>query len=283
MFKNQNYCDGKYESLDVRFTKACDNACSFCIDKQTGAPSFGATDVDKMIQSTLSSGIKKVFILGGEPLLQPFKVLQYIKGIRSFVDEIYITTSLPFQIIKYQSICDEIFSLINGLYISIQSTSWRINNQILQARSQHNRLDILKSLNLKMADKIRVNLNLVKGGIDSKEILLHALHQLEDIGCLHIKINELQNNTNIYVSFEEIMGIKMKNPYSGGCNTQITLLPYTDRMKIFLKRSCFIVESSRKANMMDLFKAIYRRWFAKLTTNKHRVVYENGQIEKDWI
>lgn len=29
----QNSCDGAFSSLDVRFTKRCDNNCEFCIEK----------------------------------------------------------------------------------------------------------------------------------------------------------------------------------------------------------------------------------------------------------
>lgn len=31
---NKNCCDGIYNSIDVHFTRLCDNNCGFCIDKQ---------------------------------------------------------------------------------------------------------------------------------------------------------------------------------------------------------------------------------------------------------
>lgn len=66
MFKFCNSCDGAYDSLDVRFTKACDNDCAFCIERN-GINSLGLTNVEKMIDSTIKSGINSVLILGGEP------------------------------------------------------------------------------------------------------------------------------------------------------------------------------------------------------------------------
>lgn len=77
MFTMKNSCDGYYSSLDVRFTKVCDNHCDFCIEKD-GLKSLGRTNVDNLIQSTIDSSIKDILILGGEPFLQPKKLLRYI-------------------------------------------------------------------------------------------------------------------------------------------------------------------------------------------------------------
>ena len=89
-----NSCDGIYDSLDVRLTKACDNRCEFCIERE-GLESLGNTKVDKLITSTIKSGKKDILILGGEPLLNPKIALEYIQGIREYVETIYLTTSLP--------------------------------------------------------------------------------------------------------------------------------------------------------------------------------------------
>lgn len=96
MFKKKiNSCDGIYNgSLDVRFTKACDNRCAFCIKRQ-GIDSLGKTDVSQLIKKTIVSDKKNTLILGGEPLLNIEDVLEYVKGIRNYVDNIYLTTSLP--------------------------------------------------------------------------------------------------------------------------------------------------------------------------------------------
>ena len=92
--KKLNSCDGLYhDSLDVRFTKACDNRCPFCIERN-GIDEKG-TNVEKMIESTIKSPKKDILILGGEPLLMLDKVYEYVIGIRSHVRNIYITTSLP--------------------------------------------------------------------------------------------------------------------------------------------------------------------------------------------
>lgn len=82
MFKKKiNSCDGIYnDSLDVRFTKMCDNNCAFCIERG-GIDSFGKTNVKKLIKETIISGKKNILILGGEPLLNIEDTLEYVVGI----------------------------------------------------------------------------------------------------------------------------------------------------------------------------------------------------------
>lgn len=164
-----NSCDGIWnDSLDVRFTKKCDNNCSFCIEK-TGIDSLGDTNIPEIIKNTKKSGKKNILILGGEPFTSPTLLLQYIKGIRDCVQNIYITTSLPKTIDTSNSLIKEILNLIDGLNVSLQHYDWNINNYVLRASSKHNRIEILKNLNEIIADRIRVSINLVNGNIDTKE------------------------------------------------------------------------------------------------------------------
>lgn len=273
----KNSCDGKYNSMDVRFTKSCDNDCPFCIEK-TGLDSLGKTDVKALIESTIASNIKDILILGGEPFLLPEKLLEYVKGIRSHVDTIYITTSLPKTLIDQKSICHEIIDLVDGLNVSIQHYSSMRNNDVLRASSRHNRILLLKELNTMFARKIRTSINLTKSGISDKGALLATLIMLEEVGCKHIKINELQNSDE-YISYEDIMGVKMKSPYSHGCQTEID--HFDTEMKITLKRSCFITEKSRNATLLDIAKIAAKKFSTH--RNDFKVLYENGRTEVCWL
>lgn len=280
-----NSCDGIYnDCLDVRFTKSCDNNCAFCIEKN-GINSLGDTDVNHMIQNTIQSNKQTVLILGGEPFLKPNKLLQYIQGIRPHVQYIYITTSLPKTIDMNNNIITDILDMIDGLNVSLQHYDWIINNDILNARSKHNRIEILADIlkNEIIRPKVRVSINLVKGYIDSKEKLMSCIELLHSINCQHIKINELQNvSKDIYVSFEDIMNLKMKSPYTFGCQTDVSQLFDKYNMKFILKRSCFVVKdkSIAKATIWDLIKAIRKR-FDK-TYNNMCVMYENGMVSDGW-
>lgn len=273
----QNSCDGAYSSIDVRFTKACDNSCSFCIEKD-GLDSLGKTDVDALIKGTLDSQIKNVLILGGEPFLQPEKLLQYIIGIANHVDTIYVTTSLPETFITKSNICDLIMDRITGLNVSVQHYDWRVNNILFNAIHNHDRMGVLFKLNQVWANKIRTSINLNSEGINNYDKLLITLYNLQDIGCQHVKINELQH-TDQFVSFEEITGYKMKSPFAYGCQTEVKLIGVN--MKLTLKRSCFVVEDSLEATFSDLIKGLLRKLIKP--KNKFQVIYENGKKENTWL
>lgn len=273
-----NSCDGIYSSsLDVRFTKLCDNDCSFCIERN-GLASLGPTDVETMIQSTIDSGLQTILILGGEPFLQIDKLYTYVKGIRSHVKEIFITTSLPKQLDINNIKVLQILSIINGLNVSIQHHDPEINNKILIARSGHNRLEQLgRILSLSVIDSkaIRVSINLVKGHIDTKEKIDECLAYLYGLGTTHVKINELQNS-NQYVNFESVYGMKLPSPYSNGCQYDIQI----HKMRVTLKRSCFVVEESLYPSVMDIIKTVIRR--LKPAKTSCTVMYEDGSISNGW-
>ena len=281
-----NACDGIYSNcLDVRFTKSCDNNCSFCIEKN-GIDNLGETNVNQMIVNTIKSNKKTVLILGGEPFLNLNKLLQYIKGIRSYVQNIYITTSLPKTIDLNNNVVLDILNIIDGLNVSLQHYDWVINNDILNASSKHNRLEILLNIlkNESIRPKVRVSINLVKGYIDDKEKLMTCINLLHKMNCKHIKINELQNvSKDVYVSFEDIMDIKMKSPYSFGCQTDISEMFKDLNMKFTLKRSCFVVKDKDivKVNISDLIKAIKKRF--DRSCNNMCVMYENGMVCDGWM
>jgi molybdenum cofactor biosynthesis enzyme MoaA len=271
-----NSCDGAYSSLDVRFTKYCDNACPFCVEK-TGIEAM-KMNVQEMVKSTITSGIKNVLILGGEPFLYPSSLIYYIKGIREHVDKIYITTSLPATFAVNPELCNEILDLIDGLNVSIQHYIPEVNNMALRASKTHNRIDILKELNKEYADKIRTSINLVAGIIWDKDSLTKCLKALDNIGCKNIKINELQNS-GMYSSYEKCMGIKLPSPFAHGCQTSIKIEGI--KANLILKRSCFMTESSGRASILDMAKA-FLRIFIK-SNHKFKVLYENGKIENGWL
>lgn len=61
----RNCCDGIYNSIDVHFTKACDNNCGFCIDKKyNGFNLFkgGKNMYTKLLRKILITG--KIFEFG---------------------------------------------------------------------------------------------------------------------------------------------------------------------------------------------------------------------------
>lgn len=250
----QNNCESASINLDVCFTKQCDNNCSFCIEK-THFSSLDKPNVINLIEYTISSKIKNIYIIGGESFLFPNELYNYINGIRKFVDIISISSSIPSTFHKNKQICDDIINLIDMLNITIQHPNWLTNNKLLNSPINYNKLEILKKLNKKYPNKIITTINLSKGGIDTKNMLMKTLIHLEEIGCKSIKINELRNSDK-YVSYEKIMGIKMKSPFVYGCNNNIDIKGI--KSKLILQRSCFLTEETKPITIIELIKYLIK-------------------------
>lgn len=274
-----NSCDGYYkDSLDVRFTKMCDNSCPFCIEKSgiTGKP----TNVPAMIAATKESGKTTVLILGGEPFLLMSELKEYIEGIHLFVKEIYITTSLPITIQENLDLFCEIANMVTGINISFQHYDDTKNNEIMHASRPYNRTELLKKLcDMGYADKFRVSINLVKGSIDTMEKIESFLWTMENLGVKHVKINELQHADELYISFEKAYGINLPSPFSHGCQNSISLSGH--KLQITLKRACFCVNNSLKASFPDLCKAVIKRTTKKYCGHQ-MVLYEDGTLSSGW-
>ena len=279
-----NACDGAYSSVNVRFTKDCDNNCAFCVERN-GLSSLGRPNPEKITQAIIDSGIKDVLILGGEPFLYVDELLTCCRLIRPHVDAIRITTALPKIFSTHiDPRLEEIFSLIDGLNVSIHSIVHDENMRAFGAKFQHDRLDCIEELNRFIPMKVRVSLTLSKGAIDSRGALVDAVAVLLRIGCMSIKINELQNAPDHYVSYERIMEIRMPSPYAYGCQTQVTHFDHVafNPCTIIVKRSCFLVEPSANPTIMDVVKCARKRWF-KCPKNAFAVVYEDGSSCNRWL
>lgn len=283
-----NSCDGIYDSLDVRLTKACDNRCEFCIERE-GLESLGNTKVDKLITSTIKSGKKDILILGGEPLLNPKIALEYIQGIREYVETIYLTTSLPKSLTTKEGnkIFREIIKLLDGINISVHHNLSEVNNNVLKSTNPFNRMEFLSEM-LKwneFANKTRICCNLVSGYIDSKENIDSFIKDMSKMGVKHVKLNELQNvDANTYISFEKVYNVNMKSPFAYGCQTDISHIFEDYGIKVTLKRSCFCNKdlSIAKATFADLLKCIHKRISPNSTKSKLKVLYENGDLYDGW-
>jgi len=278
MLSFSNSCDGYYRSIDVRFCKRCSNACSFCIERN-GIKQCGCTNVAEITKSTLSSDRDNVLILGGEPLEEIEKARDYVKNIRKYKKHIYLTTSLPKDIYEHPDTFYEIMEMLDGLNVSLQHYDPDINNDVLNAGFRHDRIQMLEGICRKWPHKVRVSINLVKGYIDSRKEIDKFLDVMESIGVKHVKINELQNEEEIYVSFEKAYGMKLKSPYAHGCQHDVSI---RDNMRVTLKRACFCVNSNLEASFADLIKAVLKK-LMNIHPEPQVVIYENGMVSNGWI
>ena len=274
--KFNNTCDGYYNAMDVHFTNACDNNCNFCIDKMYAKQNI-KTNIYAMIKSVKKEKPEIMLILGGEPFLIASELYKFVTEIRNNVKELYITTTLPKIFTLNINLAYKIIDKIDGLNISIQSLDVDENNKILNASYKYDRIQMMKKIVKLYPEKVRINLNLVKNGIDTKEKLYDALDYLNSIGVEKVKVNELQHTSENYISYEKIMNIEWPSAYAHGCQT---FLHYKG-IELLIKRACFITEDSNRATLKDICKILFQI-FTTYKRKKYRVLWEDGKITNTW-
>jgi organic radical activating enzyme len=282
MFKN-NCCDGIYNSYDVHFTSDCDNRCAHCIDSICASTHIHKPDVEAITSTIInnSEGYDDVLFLGGEPCLYLDELIECIRNIKQQTDlKCYVTTSLPYICYKERDRFYELIKMCDGINISAQHYDESVADDIRKTKSRYDRQKFYAELPYK--EKIRINLNIVKPYLYEKDDILKCLKHYDDMGFPEIKLSEIQHGSKYFVSFEKLFGIKLKSPYSHGCQTVIDMKPFIEgyKGKLILKRSCFMCEETLKASFTDGMKAVYRL-FSK-PDNKYGIVYEDGSISRTW-
>lgn len=279
-----NCCDGIYNSYDVHFTSICDNRCAHCVDQCYEGMHITHPNVDAIAKTITnnSNGIDDVLFLGGEPCLFLNELIDCIQKIKSTTKlKCYVTTSVPKICYDDRSSFYELLFLVDGLNISAQHYDEEIADQIRRTKSRFDRQAFYNSLPHK--HKIRINLNIVKPFLYTKEDIINCLSHYDKMGFNSIKLSEIQHGSEYYVSFENTFKINLGSAYSNGCQTYLNMDKIIPGFKtpLLLKRSCFMCEETLKATLSDGIKAL-ARCFIK-PDNKYGVIYEDGSLQKGWI
>ena len=279
-----NCCDGIYNSLDIHFTSACDNNCSHCVDKCFNGLNISKPNVEAIVDTIVNNqeGIDDVLFLGGEPCLYLDELVDCVTQIKQkTLLKVFVTTSVPSVCkTKYDKFL-ELLDLLDGLNLSVQHYKENIADKIRNSISTYDRQKFYASLPQK--DKIRINLNIVKPFLYTKEDISECLRHYDSMGFNSIKLSEIQHGKDVFVSFEKTFGISLNSPYSDGCQTYLNMDEILKGFKtpVLLKRSCFMCEDTLKASFNDGIKVI--RNLFKPVENKYGVIYENGLLTKGWI
>lgn len=284
MHRKCNCCDGIYNSFDVHFTSACDNKCAHCVDKCYEGLNINKPDVEAIVKTIVDNadGLDDVLFLGGEPCLYLEELIDCVERIKAQTDlKLYVTTSVPKVCYDKRNRFEYLLSILDGLNISAQHYREDIADEIRKTKSQYDRQSFYASLPYK--NKIRINLNIVKPYLYTKEDLTNCLQHYDTMEFNSIKLSEIQHGAEYFVSFEKTFGINLKSPYSHGCQTYLNMKEIIPNFKtpVLLKRSCFMCEETLKASFSDGLK-IMANLFRK-PINKYGVIYENGSLMKGWI
>ena len=279
-----NCCDGIYNSIDVHFTSACDNNCAHCIDKCYLGLNIARPDVNAIVTTIVenSEGLDDVLFLGGEPCLYLDELIDCVSQLREKTNlKLYVTTAVPKVCYTNSDKFKKLIKMLDGINLSVQHFKEDIADKIRQTQSTYDRQEFYASLPHK--EKIRINLNIVKPFLYTKDDISACLRHYDAMGFNSIKLSEIQHGKDVFVSFEKTFGIKLGSPYSCGCQTYLDMANILPGFKtpVLLKRSCFMCEESLKASLSDGLKVVCNAF--RRPKNKYGVVYENGIIAKGWI
>jgi len=279
-----NCCDGIYNSFDVHFTSACDNNCAHCIDKCYEGMSISKPDVNAIAQTIIDNqdGLDDVLFLGGEPCLYLDELLDCVKRIKDNTSlKLYVTTSVPKICYDEYDKFMELVEHLDGINLSVQHYQEDVADEIRRTKSKYDRQKFYASLPYK--EKIRINLNIVKPFLYTKDDISNCLIHYDEMGFNSIKLSEIQHGKDVFVSFEKVFGITLGSPYSCGCQTYLNMNEILDGFKtpVLLKRSCFMCEETLQASLGDGAKVIGNA--LRKPKNKYGVVYENGELMKGWV
>ena len=187
-----NCCDGIYNSFDVHFTSACDNKCAHCVDQCYEGKHIVKPDKEAIVKTILDNqdGLDDVLFLGGEPCLFLDELLWCAKEIKSKSNlKVYVTTSMPKICYDKRDVFEELLDVLDGLNISAQSHDETIADEIRKTVSKYDRQAFYKSLPNK--NKIRINLNIVKPFLYTKEDITACLRHYDSMGFNSIKLSEI--------------------------------------------------------------------------------------------
>lgn len=282
----KNCCDGLYNSFDIHFTSACDNKCSHCIDLKYEGFGINKPDVQAIVNTIVDNqtGYDDVLFLGGEPCLYLQELLDCIKQVRQKTKlKIFVTTAVPKICHDRFDLFTELLGIVDGINLSVQHHKEEVADEIRKVPSKYDRQYFYSSLPHKT--KIRINLNIVKPYLYTKEDITDCLLHYDRMGFDSIKLSEIQHGKEYFVSFEKTFGIKLGSPFYCGCQKYLDTSKISGLEKIntpiLLKRSCFMCEETLSASIMDGVKVAYKL-FNKTAPNKYGVIYENGCLTKQW-
>lgn len=282
-FKN-NCCDGIYNSFDVHFTSACDNKCAHCIDIKYDGFNIKKPDINAIAKTIIDKqeGYDDVLFLGGEPCLYLQELIDCIKMVQAETKlKVFVTTAVPKICYDRFDLFTELIDLVDGINLSVQSHDESVADEIRKVKSKYDRQAFYNSLPNK--NKIRINLNIVKPYLYTKQDITDCLTHYDKMGFNSIKISEIQHGKEYFVSFEKTLGLNLGTPYYNGCQKYLKMDEIIPNFKtpVLLKRSCFICEETLKASFMDGAKVV-SKLFAIGKKNNYGVVYENGCLTKGW-
>ena len=266
----KNPCAGFYGlCLDVKIIDACNGICAFCIEK--GGRKSKNASVKTLIKKTLLQPVRNILILGGEPLLYPH-LKEYLRGVSSSDKRIYLTTNASHLTSELSS---KIAPYLEAINLSIHHFDLVVNQTLtgvmLYSSVLQEAIQVLHTSGV----RVRLNCNLIKGGIDTFEkAKFFALFAKDTLKADGIRFAELQNAPDQYVAAAEVFPICgiHSEPFSMGCEQTLNFkLPALTGFDMKVRLTCGLV-NPKLLKPSDLSGR-----------NQHTLVmYPDGLVDRGW-
>ena len=258
---NNSCVDCKNNGVNIKITNHCNCNCDFCIEK--GGLVTEVKPVETLIDATNLLDFESVLILGGEPLLYPH-LEQYLKGIKN--KRIYLTTNGTLLTDKMAEMLSRYLTAIN---ISIHHYTEEENRRVY--KNPNYTFDNIRSA-IKVFKKhdipVRINANLVKGVLDTKEKACMMIYFARFLGASSIRFAEMQNCEDLWVDSATLFEDLPQDPYVDGCENVV----YEDEgFRATVKMTCGFVNSIK-----------YRPNDPTRKQTTRKVVYPNGEVLDGW-
>lgn len=258
----QNSCvDCKNNGVNIKITNTCNCNCDFCIEK--GGLVTEEKPVETLIEATNMLDFESVLILGGEPLLYPH-LEEYLKGVKN--KRIYLTTNGTMLTDK---MAEMLSGYLTGINISIHHYTEQENQRIYKYPNYS--FDNIRSA-IKIFNKhevpVRINSNLVKGVLDTREEVTSMIYFARFLGASSIRFAEMQHCEGLWVDSSILFEGLPQNPYVDGCEKVVYEI---EGFKATVKMTCGFVNSLKERPNDPTRKQ-----------NQRRVIYPNGEILDGW-
>lgn len=246
----KNACQGGYgKCLDVKLTNACNCHCNFCIEKGGLCPP--EADARTMAMAAIQEeDYKTVLVLGGEPMHDMDRLMEFLKLVRPWKDKVYMTTNGCY--LSPETAC-LVGPLLDGINVSVHHYNQALAREVLRQKDddphQLSFIRLAKAVPILKANNcpVRLNVNLVGGGFlhtrDDVEKMLGVAHEW---GVDSIRFTELQDVddglfTDALLAFPELAWV---DPWNDGCEQKVPFSSYPD-LDVTVKLACGHVNPRR--------------------------------------
>jgi len=232
-----NYCDvDDNDELFIRFTDACPNKCKFCFDagcRKLEHEKSGAELAREVLEKHASR--KHLMISGGEPLLDPGRLLEFLNALpEDYVVE-SLMTSLPEAAFKEKDKLAEILKRCKILDISTHGNSNEEDEETYGRKfNGYDKQKFIQELASQWPDKTYVSCVLQESKFKTLyEVKGRIRHYLGELGVKNFYFNEVGNSepfvkASDYISIEELFSRSheefpaKKSAFCYGCKLDMT-------------------------------------------------------------